>query len=86
MNEYELVEMEAPCQCDCGRWFDLDDGYSSRNNDSVICSVCEEREEIEEEIETLEQEIEAQKSDLEYNEKELQNQKNRLKEYNESHS
>lgn len=37
-NDY----MEMPCQCDCGKWFDLNDGYSSRliGSNKVICGEC----------------------------------------------
>lgn len=34
--------MEAPCKCDCGRWFDLDEGYSSMEG-VVVCNKCHER-------------------------------------------
>lgn len=41
--------MEAPCQCDCGEWFDLEDGYRSQGRDNiVICGACN-RAETEEE-------------------------------------
>lgn len=43
-NEY----MEAPCRCDCGMWFDLDDGYRSSNGNKVICPECHEAEVAEE--------------------------------------
>lgn len=33
-------DMEAPCLCDCGAWFDLDNGYPSPSSDQVICKTC----------------------------------------------
>ena len=32
--------MDMPCRCDCGNWFDLNDGYSSLNSNKVICKEC----------------------------------------------
>lgn len=40
-NEY----MEAPCRCDCGMWFDLEDGYRSQERPgTIICRECYEHE------------------------------------------
>jgi hypothetical protein len=40
--------MEMPCRCDCGKWFDLNDGYSSeKQKNKVICGECGETEEKE---------------------------------------
>lgn len=36
--------MDAPCKCDCGRWFDLDDGYNSTEG-VVVCNECHKLEE-----------------------------------------
>lgn len=36
--------MEMPCRCDCGMWFDLLDGHSSRKNNKVVCRECHEKE------------------------------------------
>lgn len=37
--------MEAPCRCDCGKWFDLGDGHhSERNQGRIICRECAEDE------------------------------------------
>ena len=36
--------MEAPCMCDCGNWFDLEDGYGSKNSSKVICRECKDAE------------------------------------------
>lgn len=33
-------EMEMPCRCNCGNWFDLNDGIKSLHSDSVICENC----------------------------------------------
>jgi len=35
--------MEMPCRCDCGKWFDLLDGHSSRKDNKVICRECHEK-------------------------------------------
>lgn len=37
--------MEAPCKCDCGKWFDLEDGYRSQYSNKVICAECHIKEE-----------------------------------------
>jgi hypothetical protein len=37
--------MEAPCRCDCGNWFDLEDGHRSNKGNKVICRKCKEDEE-----------------------------------------
>lgn len=37
-NEY----MEMPCMCDCGKWFDLLDGYSNKDHTLTICRECHE--------------------------------------------
>jgi hypothetical protein len=37
-------EMEMPCLCDCGNWFDLNDGYASLKSDKVVCRECHIRE------------------------------------------
>ncbi len=57
-NEY----MDMPCQCDCGLWFDLNDGHriNSKPN-QVVCGECAESEKADEE---KEQEIENFKSAL----------------------
>jgi hypothetical protein len=36
--------MEMPCMCDCGKWFDLYDGYTSRKSNQVICKDCRDAE------------------------------------------
>jgi hypothetical protein len=36
--------MDMPCMCDCGNWFDLNDGYNSRHSNKIICRECKERE------------------------------------------
>lgn len=37
--------MEAPCRCDCGNWFDLDDGHrSERKQNRIVCRECAEDE------------------------------------------
>lgn len=52
--------MEMPCLCDCGNWFDLNDGYRDKRygSNKVICESChenqEKRNDIAERIEDLE--------------------------------
>lgn len=41
--------MEEPCQCDCGKWFDLKDGYYSETSDyanrhKIVCLGCHKNE------------------------------------------
>ena len=53
-------EMEMPCQCRCGEWFDLDDGYPSTQHRQfmgieVVCRACHD---VEERIYEIEREIE----------------------------
>lgn len=53
MVEILLEEyMEMPCLCDCGRWFDLNDGFRSllKPNGIVVCKACHTREEEIEDI------------------------------------
>lgn len=43
-------EMEMPCMCRCGEWFDLDEGNtSSKDNKTLICDTCYQEEESENE-------------------------------------
>lgn len=37
--------MDMPCMCDCGKWFDLNDGHNSGKSNKVICAECKEEEE-----------------------------------------
>ena len=62
--------MEMPCRCDCGKWFDLNDGYSSeRQKNKVICGECGEKEEkeidLEEEIASWKYDYQNAKDDME---------------------
>jgi hypothetical protein len=62
--------MEMPCRCDCGMWFDLNDGYSSeKQKNKVICGECGEAEEKEiereEEIASWRQDYQSAKDDME---------------------
>jgi hypothetical protein len=69
--------MEMPCRCDCGKWFDLNDGYTSeRQKNKVICGACGETEE--KEIER-EDEIAELKEVLENAEVDIKNAKAALK-------
>ncbi len=36
--------MEEPCRCDCGMWFDLQDGYPNWTHTKTICRECKEAE------------------------------------------
>jgi hypothetical protein len=51
--------MEYPCRCDCGYWFDLDDGFAN-DYGKLVCQKCHQRNEkisdLENEIESLEME------------------------------
>lgn len=38
--------MEAPCRCDCGMWFDLEDGHNSKKGNKIICRECHEAEQL----------------------------------------
>lgn len=47
MTNIELdEEMEMPCRCDCGNWFDLNDGFGKKNSNIVICEECHVKEEL----------------------------------------
>lgn len=50
-------EMDMPCLCDCGTWFDLNKGYNGYNN-TVVCESCHDKiitiSELEIDIEDLE--------------------------------
>jgi len=47
-DEFENYGMEMPCLCDCGKWFDLNDGVGSyKNTNSIVCQSCGEIEEAE---------------------------------------
>lgn len=37
-------DMEMPCLCSCGEWFDLNDGYSQQNSNQLVCSSCHQME------------------------------------------
>lgn len=53
--------MDAPCLCNCGNWFDLNDGYPSHkpHSNAIVCDECHEKEnrivDIQTEIESLEE-------------------------------
>ena len=84
MEEVELSEeMEMPCKCRCGKWFDLNDGITDPKSNEVLCEKCGEREEeiydLEEEIENCKGAIEGHKADLEYEEKRLVELEEKLK-------
>lgn len=52
MHETDFMEMPTPCRC--GTWFDLNDGFPSRNGKFTICEACYDKEV---EIEDLEEMI-----------------------------
>lgn len=63
--------MEMPCRCDCGKWFDLNDGHGSERHPSkVICNECSEVEQREIEREEEIQEWHDQLADAELTVKE----------------
>lgn len=47
MNEedyHETDEMEMPCMCNCGAWFDLNEGFHDlKRSGNVVCQDCHER-------------------------------------------
>lgn len=76
--------MEMPTPCDCGNWFDLNDGCTSHDRSKMICEDCsevnenrknvegdiEERERI---IESLNEEIEIVKGMIDEDKEKLEN-------------
>ena len=40
INMKEPWEMEMPCICKCGAWFDLNDGYRTPYSTELICEDC----------------------------------------------
>ena len=44
-------EMEMPCVCNCGEIFDLNDGYGSTKDNSVVCINCHKKQERVKELE-----------------------------------
>ena len=82
-------EMEMPCLCDCGEWFDLNDGRTSPYRDVVVCRDCYdrqcERKELEDQIEELQLDLdngaEYTISNRRMYKKELKELKEKLKEY-----
>lgn len=72
--------MEMPCPCDCGEWFDLNDGRPHpREATRIICEECAER--IEKEVER-EEEIEELKETIANAEFDLKEARERLAELN----
>jgi len=61
-TQEEIDQMEMPCKCDCGNWFDLDEGNTSHNSNKIICDDCFEKEEKEIEVQ---QEVEDLNSTIE---------------------
>lgn len=51
--------MDMPCQCDCGRFYDLHDGYAKKFSRNTVCATCHEIEELEEQIEEIQDQITA---------------------------
>jgi hypothetical protein len=35
-----IAEMEMPCKCDCGEFFDLNDGNTCGECERVFCTEC----------------------------------------------
>lgn len=72
--------MEMPCQCECGDWFDLNDGWTNprnRGEGEIICNECYRR--ISQEVE-IEEEIADLKERIENAEYELKETRTRLAE------
>ncbi len=73
--------MEMPTPCNCGEWFDLDEGFSSRKQNRTICEDCHDKEleieDLEEEIEDLENWI-ADGENVRENKKTLRQLKSKL--------
>lgn len=36
----DIAGMEMPCECDCGEWFDLNDGNTCGECHKVFCTEC----------------------------------------------
>lgn len=65
-------EMEMPTLCDCGEWFDLNDGFCSKTKNETICEACHD---LEEDIEDYENEIDDLETYIENRENVRQNKK-----------
>ncbi len=39
-NAEEIYTMDMPCECSCGKWFDLNDGNSCDSCNQVFCTDC----------------------------------------------
>lgn len=50
-------EDDMPCRCECGKWFDLNDGYSSIHGCNVICQECHDLEEYEDGMRQAQQQL-----------------------------
>lgn len=73
--------MEMPTPCDCGNWFDLNDGFPSRKQNRTICEDCYDKEveieDLKEEIEDLENWI-SDRENVRENKKLLKKAKDKL--------
>jgi len=77
----ETQGMECPCLCKCGKWFDLDDGHTSIEDDkTLICEACAQKEDDEEERRLEIEEIKDSLSDAIFD---THNYRNRLRELGE---
>lgn len=70
MRTNDPNEMEAPCKCDCGNWFDLDDGWESLTKPGVVvCESCydkqSEEQNKEEDIQDTRDQIESSEIEIE---------------------
>lgn len=36
----DIAKMDMPCECDCGNWFDLQEGNPCDSCDTVSCTEC----------------------------------------------
>jgi hypothetical protein len=60
MKEEYCDDFEMPCMCDCGEWFDLNDGYRSNKSNKVICDICHHFEKKDEEIKDIAYQLECE--------------------------
>lgn len=71
-------EMEMPCMCDCGNWFDLHDGVKSLHSNKVICEDCFGEEEREDKIEQLQSQIDDLESDIDFTKEQIEELENEI--------
>lgn len=45
--EVETEDMQMPCRCKCGKWFDLHDGFSLFYSNDISCEDCADKDQKE---------------------------------------